>query len=114
LLAQRPRQLRKVHRFRRASSCGQLIEDVESHTEGSILASMERAATLLSPVQESRIWRVRIVWANGAIHHFGKFNSEQEAIKWIDAHPRLTRPVLEKEEEPSLPRKRVRFRKRLP
>jgi hypothetical protein len=74
---------------------------------------MGKAATLISPVQEDGIWRVRIVWANGAIHHFGKFTSVQEAIKWIDAHPRLTRPVLEKEEEPSIPRKRVRFRKRL-
>ena len=73
---------------------------------------MGKTATLLSPVQEGRIWRVRIVWANGAVHHFGKFISEQEAINWIDAHPRLTKPVLEKEEEPSIPRNRVRSRRR--
>jgi len=77
--------------------------------KGSILASMGQTATLLSPVQEGRIWRVRIVWANGAVHHFGKFASEKEAIKWIAAHPQLTKPLTE--EEPSLPRNRVRSRK---
>jgi hypothetical protein len=52
-------------------------------------------ATLLSPVQEGGIWRVRIRWPNGTVHHFGKFDSEQEAIKWIDAHPQLTKLVTE-------------------
>ena len=33
-----------------------------------------------------------IVWSNGAKHYFGKFTSEQDAIDWIDAHPRLGRP----------------------
>ena len=54
-----------------------------------ILVSM---AALLSPVQEDDIWRVKIVWPNRAVHHFGKFPSEQDAIDWINAHPRLTRP----------------------
>jgi hypothetical protein len=47
--------------------------------------------TLLSPVQEGRIWRVKIVWPNGAKHYFGKFTSEQDAIAWISDHPRLTK-----------------------
>jgi hypothetical protein len=49
-------------------------------------------SALLSPVQEGSIWRVKIVWPNGAVHHFGKFTSEQDDIDWINAHPRLTRP----------------------
>jgi hypothetical protein len=54
-----------------------------------ILAFM---AAMLSPVQEGRVWRVQIVWPNGAVHYFGKFISEQEATDWINAHPRLTKP----------------------
>jgi hypothetical protein len=77
--------------------------------KGSILASMGQTATLLSPVQEGRIWRVRILWANGAIHHFGKFTSEKDAVGWIAAHSQLTKPLTEV--EPSLPRNRVRSRK---
>jgi hypothetical protein len=37
-------------------------------------------SALLSPVQEGSIWRVKIGWPNGAVHHFGKFTSEQDAI----------------------------------
>jgi len=33
--------------------------------------------------------------------HFGKFNFEKDAIDWINAHPRLTKPVTENNlEEP--------------
>ena len=49
-------------------------------------------SALLSPVQEDDIWRVRIVWPNRAVHHFGKFISEQDAIDCFNAHPRLTNP----------------------
>jgi hypothetical protein len=49
-------------------------------------------SALLSPVQEGKIRRVKIVWPNGAVHHFGKFTSERDAIDWINAHPRLTKP----------------------
>jgi len=41
--------------------------------------------------QEGGIWRVKIVWPNGAVRYFGKFTSEREAIDWINAHPRLTK-----------------------
>jgi hypothetical protein len=27
--------------------------------------------------------------------HFEKFPSEKDAVEWINAHPRLTRPVAE-------------------
>ena len=57
--------------------------------ERIILASMGDVHTLLSPVQEDEIWRVQIVWPNGAVHYFGRFISERDAIDWIKAHPRL-------------------------
>jgi hypothetical protein len=41
-------------------------------------------SALLSPVvQEGGIWRVKIVWPNRHVHHFGKFTSERDAIDWI-------------------------------
>jgi hypothetical protein len=45
-------------------------------------------SALLSPLQDGKIWRV----PNPAVHHFGKFTSEQDAIDLINAHPHLTRP----------------------
>jgi hypothetical protein len=57
-----------------------------------ILASMGDVRTRLSVVREGRVWRVKIVWPNGAKHYFGKFTSEQDAVDWINAHPRLTKP----------------------
>jgi hypothetical protein len=50
-------------------------------------------STLLSPVRKGGIWRVRITWPNGKVHFVGKFSSEKDAIEWIEAHPRLTKPV---------------------
>jgi hypothetical protein len=41
------------------------------------------------------IWRVEIVWPNGAVHYVEKFTSEKDAVSWINAHPRLTKPVAE-------------------
>ena len=64
-----------------------------SHLAGRIiLAFMGDVHTLLLPVQEGRIWRVQIVWPNGAVHYFGKFTSKRDATAWINAHPRLTKP----------------------
>jgi hypothetical protein len=51
--------------------------------------------TVLLPVREGKIWRVRIVWPNGAVHHFGKFASKEDAVDWISAHSGLTTPVIE-------------------
>jgi hypothetical protein len=49
--------------------------------------------TVLLPVREGDIWRVRIVWPNGAVHHFGKFASKKDAADWIAAHSQLTMPA---------------------
>jgi hypothetical protein len=56
---------------------------------------MEDIVTVLSPVQQGDIWRVRIRWPNGSVHHFGNFAFEKEAIEWIAAHAFLTKPVTE-------------------
>jgi hypothetical protein len=53
---------------------------------------MGKGRTVLSPVREGKIWRVQIVWPNGAVHHFGKFTSEKDAVDWIAAHSQLTTP----------------------
>ena len=50
-------------------------------------------AAVLFPVREGKIWRVEIVWPNGAVNHSGKFTSEKDAVDWIAAHSRLTMPA---------------------
>jgi hypothetical protein len=60
-----------------------------------MLGFMATQFTVLLPVCEGEIWRVEIVWPNGAVHHFGKFVSEKDAVDWITAHSRLTRPAEE-------------------
>jgi hypothetical protein len=57
---------------------------------GTHNAFMGDHLTLLSPVQKGPIWRVRITWPTGTIHHFGKFASEKDARNWITARPWLT------------------------
>ena len=57
---------------------------------------MGTGRTVLLAVQEGDVWRVQIAWPNGALHYFGKFTSEQDAIGWITAHSWLTAPVSEK------------------
>ena len=52
---------------------------------GSYLAPM--AAIYYRQMQEGKIWRVEIVWRNGAVHYFGKFTSKKDATDWINAHP---------------------------
>jgi hypothetical protein len=46
-------------------------------------------------VREGKIWRVQMVWPNGAVHHFGKFASKKDAVDWIAAHSQLTTPAEE-------------------
>lgn len=50
---------------------------------------------VLSPVTEmDGVWRVQITWANGNKNLFGKFDTQQEAEKWIAGHLWLAeRPV---------------------
>jgi hypothetical protein len=50
-------------------------------------------STVLSSFQENGVWRVRIEWPNGAVHYFGRFTSEKEALQWIDDHTWLTIPA---------------------
>jgi hypothetical protein len=57
---------------------------------------------VLLPVCEGDIWRVEIVWPNGAVHHYGKFTSEKDAVDWIAAHSRLTMPI-EETSPPTVP-----------
>jgi hypothetical protein len=47
-------------------------------------------STVLLPVQVGQIWRVQIVWPNGAVHYFGKFARQQDAANWISSHSWLT------------------------
>ena len=54
---------------------------------------MKSERTVLSSFQEGDVWRVRIEWPNGAVHYFGNFASEKDAMQWIDAHAWLTTPV---------------------
>ena len=68
---------------------GNLSARLSGLAQRIIVASM---SSLLSPVQEDDIWRVKIVWPNRAVHHFGKFTSERDATDWINAHPNLTKP----------------------
>jgi hypothetical protein len=65
------------------------VSDLSDLAERIILSPM---SALLSPVRDRKIWRVKIVWPNQAVHYFGKFTSEKDAIEWINAHPLLTRP----------------------
>ena len=59
--------------------------------------------TVLLPVREGDIWRVQIVWPNGAVNHFGKFVFKEDAVDWITAHSRLTKPVEEIKGPPLVP-----------
>ncbi len=58
-------------------------------------------SALLSPVQDGKIWRVKIVWPNRNVNYFGKFTSERDAIDWINAHSNLTKPE-DRVDEPQL------------
>jgi len=49
--------------------------------------------TILLTVLQGGIWRVQIVWPNGAVRHFGKFASKKEADDWIAAHSLLMKPA---------------------
>ena len=57
---------------------------------------MKSESTVLSSFQENGVWRVRIEWPNGAVHYFGSFISEKEALRWIGDHAWLTIPVTKK------------------
>jgi hypothetical protein len=54
--------------------------------------ALMEASTLLKPVQNRNIWRVEITWPNAKVNYFGKFASEEDAIRWVSAHGWLTAP----------------------
>ena len=54
---------------------------------------MKSESTVLSSFQENGVWRVRIEWPNGAVHYFGTFTSEKDALQWIGEHAWLTIPI---------------------
>jgi hypothetical protein len=58
--------------YRSPSAGIRLVSSRRTH----LLAFMGDVHTLLLPVQEGEIWRVQIVWPNGAVRYFGKFTSE--------------------------------------
>jgi hypothetical protein len=70
-----------------------LTKRLVSLVQGIILGFMGTQCTVLLPVGEGKIWRVEIVWPNGAVHRFGKFASKEDAVDWIAAHSRLTMPA---------------------
>jgi len=67
--------------------------------------------TVLSPVRIGPIWRVRIAWPTGTVHHFGKFTSEEDASKWIAARPWLIERPKPPAELPVLSTFRPKYRR---
>jgi len=56
------------------------------------------SSVVLTPVTQSGYWRVKIAWPNKTPHYFGKFQSREEAEKWIEKHRWLTEQAQEPEE----------------
>ena len=48
-------------------------------------------SVVLTPIRQSRYWRVKIKWPDAAPRYFGKFNSRTDAEQWIDEHRWLIR-----------------------
>jgi hypothetical protein len=56
---------------------------------------------VLTPVTQSGYWRVKMAWANKRprySRYFGKFQSREEAEKWIEKHRWLTEQTQELDE----------------
>jgi hypothetical protein len=50
------------------------------------------SSLVLRPVaSESGYWRVELAWPDRTPRYFGKFDSQEEALKWITRHEWLTR-----------------------
>jgi len=80
-----------------------LTKRLVSLVQASILGLMGTRCTVLLPRRKGNIWRVQIVWPNGAVHYFGKSVSEKDAVDWIAAHSRLTM-LAEETSPPTAPR----------
>jgi DNA-binding XRE family transcriptional regulator len=53
-------------------------------------APMADSTTRLVPLKKGRHWRVQINWPSGTTRQVGKFDSQLEALEWINAHYGLT------------------------
>jgi hypothetical protein len=59
------------------------------------------SSIVLTPVTQSSYWRVKIGWRNKRprySRYFGKFQSREEAEKWIEKHRWLTEQAQELDE----------------
>lgn len=59
---------------------------------------MGELKTVLSIENQDGTWRVRIIWPNGSINYFGRFDSEAEAMSWIDQHAWMTHTTIDQED----------------
>jgi hypothetical protein len=48
-------------------------------------------SVVLTPIRQSRYWRVKIKWQDAPPRYFGKFNSQVDAERWIAEHRWLIR-----------------------
>ena len=71
-----------------------------------------RLSTALSLVRDNGCWRVRITWPSGITKYFGKFDSEREAVDWMDSHRWLGADHFDKSEIRRKSGPRVRHRDR--
>jgi hypothetical protein len=56
------------------------------------------SSIVLTPITQSGYWRVKIAWPNKTPHYFGKFQSREEAEKWIEKHRWLREQAQEPDE----------------
>jgi len=57
-----------------------------------------RGGLTLSPIVQSDHWRVEFSWPNRPSRYFGKFETKQDAEKWISEHRWMTEMRQEPEE----------------
>jgi DNA-binding XRE family transcriptional regulator len=68
--------------------------------------------TRLVPLKKGKHWRVQINWPGGKIRQVGKFDSQLEAMDWINAHHGLTAHAVVPTGR--IPQKRIKRRFKLP
>ncbi len=49
-----------------------------------------QSSTAMAPIEQAGCWRVRIIWTNGQVNRFGRFDSKEAAQRWINEHWWLT------------------------
>lgn len=58
-----------------------------------------KTGIVMRPVLSRGLWRVLMKWPGRPIRHFGRFESEAEAIRWIAEHRWLEKQNLERPPE---------------